>query len=233
MVRAEADGVAEVVYGEARHDRVEVDHADALAGGAVDEDVVELGVVVRDAQGQAALAQRGERHGAVGLALGYELELRPDLLHPAHGVGGDGGLELGEPVLGVVELGDGIIERVRRIVAEHALELAEGPCGRRKELRGLRLLEADRALYKGVDAPGAALGVGVEVLAVPGGPDAHGLALRVAARLADHAAEVGGDADDVGHDLLRVFEGGGAYPLEDEAAAGVLARLGVHYRRCR
>ena len=48
--RAETDAVAEIVVDKARHDRVEVDDAQRFARVAVEQDVIELRVIVRDAQ---------------------------------------------------------------------------------------------------------------------------------------------------------------------------------------
>ena len=63
---------------EAGHDSIEIDHADGLAGIGVEEDVVDLGVVVGDAQGDAAcgvevvkyqgLFAHGEHVGHLGTA---------------------------------------------------------------------------------------------------------------------------------------------------------------------
>ena len=57
--------------------------------------------------------------------------------------------------------------------------------------------------------------------------DGHGFPLRVASGGSDDPAEKGGDTGDVFHHLLRIMKGGGADTLEDEAAAGGLAGLGV------
>ena len=57
--RAEADGVAEVIEAGAGHDRIEVDDAQGLARLCVEQNVIELRVVVRDAQRQLACLQRG------------------------------------------------------------------------------------------------------------------------------------------------------------------------------
>ena len=53
--RAEADGIAEVVQGKPGHDGIQIDDADALSGFAVDQHIVQFGVVVGDPQGQLAL----------------------------------------------------------------------------------------------------------------------------------------------------------------------------------
>ena len=50
MVGTEADGIAEVIGGKARHDGVKVDDAKALPRRFVEQDIVQLGIVVGDAQ---------------------------------------------------------------------------------------------------------------------------------------------------------------------------------------
>ena len=45
-VRGEANGVAEIVGHEARHDGVQVDDDNGLSGGLVEQDVIDFGVVV-------------------------------------------------------------------------------------------------------------------------------------------------------------------------------------------
>ena len=108
MVGAKADGIAEVVDGQAGHYGVQVDDAHALAALAVHEHVVELGVVMGHTQGQLAVPQSLESHGAISLPGGDKVQLRLHVLHPAHGVGGHGSLQLGQAVLGVVEAGNGL-----------------------------------------------------------------------------------------------------------------------------
>ena len=70
------------------------------------------------------------------------------------------------------------------------------------------LLEANGVLYEGIHAPGAALGVGMEVFA----RTCVAQTLMVsragfAARFLYLLAQERGDADDIRHDLVRVLEG--------------------------
>ncbi len=63
VLRGRAGGgahhVAEIVERQAGHHGVEIDDADGFAGRVVEQHVVELGVVVRDALGQ--IRRRAER----------------------------------------------------------------------------------------------------------------------------------------------------------------------------
>ena len=67
VVGTGADGVAKIIGGQARHYSVQVDDAQTLAGGLVNEDVVDLGVVVGDTQGDLSGSQLVQQHMAVGL----------------------------------------------------------------------------------------------------------------------------------------------------------------------
>lgn len=53
-IRAEADGIAEVKDRQSRHNGVQVDDADALAGFVINHNVVQLRIVVRYAERQLA-----------------------------------------------------------------------------------------------------------------------------------------------------------------------------------
>ena len=48
-VRGEANGVAEIMGHEARHDGVQVNDDNGLSGGLIEQDVVDFGIVVGDA----------------------------------------------------------------------------------------------------------------------------------------------------------------------------------------
>ena len=174
VVGTEANRVAEVVDAQTRHGGVQVDDADALAGSPVDEDIIELGVVVGDPQGQLSLPQSGKRHGAVRLPVKDELDFLFHILGTAHFVGGQGGLKLGEPVLGIVEVHDGLVKGLRGIVLEQVLEPAEGPGGGLEKLRG-RGLEAVGIFNEGGQPPDLAVFVGVEVPAILRFHQAQGL----------------------------------------------------------
>ena len=201
----------------------------SFSGLVVHEDVVQLGVVVGHPQGQSALPQGGQGHGAVRLPVQHELDFGLTGGGPAQGVGGDGVLQLGQAVLRVVEVGDGLVQGIRRVVLQQLLEPPEGPPGGGEQLRRLGGLVADGVLHEGVQPPRAPLAVGEEGLPVFGADDLQGLPAAVAAVLLDLPAQVVGDADDVLHKLVGPLEGGGAHPLEDEAAAAQVFRLGVHH----
>ena len=60
VVGTGADGIAEVVGRKSRHHGVEVNDTDAFSGRGIDEDIVDLGVIVGDAQRNFASCQLAE-----------------------------------------------------------------------------------------------------------------------------------------------------------------------------
>ena len=231
MVRAEADGIAEIIDGQARHHGVQVNDADALAGILVDEDVVEFGVVVRHAQGQPAGAQRLQRHAAIRRMGLYERDLRRAVLRAAQLVRSQRLFKIGEAVFSVVEFFNGLEQGIGGIILQHALEIAERLGGSIEQLRRFCFLQAQRIFHKGIHAPCAALAVGEICRAVFGAQHRHGFPRRVAAVFLNEIAQIVRHAHDVLHELVRVLECGGAHALEDVAHAVAFCRLGVYAER--
>ena len=174
VVGAEANRVAEVVDAQTRHGGVQVDDADDLVGSPVNEDIIELCVVVGDPQRQLSLPQSGKRHGAVRFPVEDKLDFLFHILGTVHFVGGQGGLKLGKPVLGIVEVHDGLVKGFRGIVMEQVLEPAEGPGGGLEKLRGCGL-EAVGIFNEGSQPPDLAVLIRKEIPAVSGLHQAQGL----------------------------------------------------------
>ena len=127
MVRAEADGVAEIVDGEARHGGVQIDDTDALVGVPVDQDVVQLRVVVGDPQGKLSLPQRPQSNAAVLFPRQKELDFRGYPFRPVQLIGFQRGEKLTEADFSVVEMGNGLVKCLGGIIPEHVLEPPERP----------------------------------------------------------------------------------------------------------
>ena len=72
-----ADHVAEIIERQSRHDRVEVDDANAFLRGVVQHHVVELRVVVRRPLGQNALGLQVDQPRGDRLAAQGEIDFRP------------------------------------------------------------------------------------------------------------------------------------------------------------
>ena len=207
--RAEADGVAEVVQGGAGHDRVEVENAHRLAGLRVQQDVVQLGVVVRNAQGQLAGIQQTHQRAGFFFPLHDERDLVPDGEGPVNAVGVQRLAELAVAVDGVVEHRDRFVEGLRGEVAQQLLEAAEGDRALIEILVGFRRFEAD-TVRELVAAPVFAVLVHVVVCTLVGENKVERFA-----RIADAAAQVFRHRADVLHDRLRVGENVLIDPLQD------------------
>ena len=116
------------------------------------------------------------------------------------------------------------MERGSRIALQQVLEPAEGPGGSLEQRRGSGL-EAVRIFNEGGQPPDLSIGIGVEVLSVPGLHQGQGLPHGIAAGSKDLFPKIGGDPDEILHQLLRMGEGSAAQALQDEADGVALLRL--------
>ena len=73
---AEADGIAEVVGRQAGHDGVEIDDAESFSGFLVKQDVVQLCVIVCDAERKESFFLLFYKYAAVVLSCKDEIDLR-------------------------------------------------------------------------------------------------------------------------------------------------------------
>ena len=191
------------------HDGVQVQNAQALPGLLVQQDVVELGVVVGDAQGQDAGLTLLLQSGTHLLALQGKVHLCLDTGQTALGIVGDGLLELPEAVGGVVELGDGLSQGLGRELAEHLLEAAKGQSGLVEVLLALGGIQAEAA-DEIVHSPERTILVLVVELAVLGGQE-----VECQTGIADALADVVGDGTGVVHQTHGVLEDIGIDALQD------------------
>ena len=112
--------------GEARHHRIEVHHAERLAGPLVEEDVRDLGVVVGGAHRDLPTGRgKGEGRGQ-GPPVEERLDLGAAGGGARHAVRRDRPLEGREPRRRVVEGHDRLVERRGRQVLELGQEASEG-----------------------------------------------------------------------------------------------------------
>ena len=197
---AEADGIAVVIQAQAGHNGVQIQDAQGLAGVAVEQDVVELGVVVGDAQGQLAGFAHALQEPRLALAGHDEADL---LLHGFGAVAHillQGVLKQDIAVDGVVELGDGLMELLRREVPQHLLEMTEGDGALIEVLGGLRRFQAEAA-HEFIHPPVFAAGILVIELAAVGGDEVQG-----AAGIANALAQKFRHRADVLHQRLGILE---------------------------
>ena len=110
VVGTGADGIAEVVGRKSRHHGVEVNDTDAFSGSGIDEDIVDLGVIVGDAQRNFASCQLIQQDMAVFLPRMDKFDFRRNVLCAAQCIGGEGFFKIGIAVGRVVETGNGLVE---------------------------------------------------------------------------------------------------------------------------
>ena len=156
----EADGIAKVIAAQARHNGVQVDDAQRCAVRRVQHDVVELRIVMGDPQGELPRLEK------IGQGCGFffpvegEADLVPNILGPAHGVGGQNLPEDPVTVRRVVEVGDYLVQAPRGEILELLLEAAKGRGALVEIPWALRRLQAQAVLHKFVHPPEAAVAVG-------------------------------------------------------------------------
>ena len=196
--RGGAAHIAEVIERQARHHRVQVDHADAATGLVVQHHVVELGVVVRHALGDLALLATLQQTAEGVGARHDEVDLGLDVLGAVEGVLLDGGLERLVALHGVVEVGDRLMEAGVGEVRHHVLEAGEGLAHQFRLLRALDLVVGGSALDKDVHTPPVAIGVVIDRLAILGEDERQGatgdvrlaLGAQLLGNVAGHAQNV-------------------------------------------
>ena len=213
--RAQADRIAEIVEDRSRHDRVEVDDADALARAVVDHDVVELGVVVGDPLGDEARGQAVDDDARVLLPGQDEIDLGPDAAGAAVRVEFERGQEGVVALPGVVEIRDGLVEPPARQAGQHLLEVAEGLRGRVDVPEVLDLVVGPGAVDVAEHPPVGALRGPVEGHPVARRDDGEGLAVGVAPGGRDPFAGEARHPLDVLHELFGLAEDEVVDPLVD------------------
>ena len=122
---AETDGIPEIIHCKARHDSVQVDDADGFAGFIVDHDVVQLGVVVGDAQGNLFLFQETVENACQILVGEDEFDFPLNAGRPAADIIFYCFPERTESGLGIVKSRNCLVESGRRIIGQQPLKVSE------------------------------------------------------------------------------------------------------------
>ena len=102
--------VAEIVEREPGHDGVEIDDGGATPGHVIEHDIVNLGVVVRNALGELAAREEIEEHVGVGLPSIGKINLGAHALRPALGVFIDRATQRLKAGAGVMEIWDRVVQ---------------------------------------------------------------------------------------------------------------------------
>ena len=204
------DDVAKIIERAAGHDRIQVHHAHGFAGRVVEHHVVELGVVVGDALGQARrLQDPGHRSAVQG-----ELNLRPGKPGAVGRVRGDGGFQFGKAPRGVVEVWNGVVQSRSRQIGQQLLEPPEGSGRLKGLLRKFHRIVGPGVLEEDISAPIAAVRAAVPRAPVPG-RDQCQAAPAIIRLIRDLMADVLRHALDVLHQRRRGLEHLRVNPLQD------------------
>ena len=122
---AEADGITEVVGRQAGHDGIEINDAESFSGLFIEQDVVQLGVVMCDAERKESFLLLFYEYAAVVLSCEDEIDLRTAGRRAVLQVAFQGELESAEAFDRVGEIRNGLIQLGRRVVAQLFQEMAE------------------------------------------------------------------------------------------------------------
>ena len=167
--RGRPDHVAEVVNGGTGHRGIQVNHANAFSGYIVQHHIVQLGIIVRTAQGQFPGFQVIHHHVAVRLAGKIPVYFLLHFLHAPQGVGLDGFFQSRQAGSSIVEIGNGFEQGLSGQVCRELLELAEGARRFLALLGSFNLVIRACAFNERVHAPAVAVRIQGVRLAVHGG----------------------------------------------------------------
>ena len=213
---AETDGVTEVVCGQAGHGGVQVDDAQGSAGLLVQHDVVQLGVVVSNAQGQLAFLQHIGQLSADLLVSQDEVDFGLDILCTAHDILSQNFFKDAEAVRGVVEVLDGLVQSFCGEACQLLLEGAKCDGALVEVLGSLGSLQANGAFDEVINAPVGIL-FHVQVgFTIQGGDQGQGTVGVV-----DLGVQMTGNSGDVLLQTFNVGESAVADLLQNVAAAGL------------
>ena len=206
MVGTEADRIPKIIGSKPRHDGVKVDDAKTLAGRFVEQDVVQLGVVVGDAQRQLARCQQIHHNVILCFAGADKLNFTLHLCGTTHAVLSHGALEVNEALGCVVEVRDCLVQSMGRVVGKLMLEVAKCNGALVKILSRLHLLQADSILHKVIDTPAATISSLIIGLFLFGRHHMERSTRRVSPALLSLFAQKICNTADVFHQTGRVFE---------------------------
>ena len=154
---AEPDAVTVIIKAQAGHDRVQIDDAQGLSGIGVQHNIVELGVIVGDTEGQTALLQHVNQGTGFFLPVQNELNLLLYIFGAAKGILFQHFPEDAVAVRGVMEIGNGLMEPAGREILQQLLKAAKGHSALIEIIGTLRQLQADGMLHKIKGAPYSAI----------------------------------------------------------------------------
>ena len=204
------------------HNGIQIQDAQTLPGVPVQQNIVQLGIVVGDPQGQFTGFPHFLQNTSDLLLLEGESNLFLHTGQTTHGIGSDGFLQLTEPVNGVVEFGNGFVQRVSGEVGQLMLEPTKGNSALVEILIRFRHIQTETANVI-VHSP-------VFIILVPMAEGAVGLGgdkMKTAVGIILCFPKIIGNSSGVFHDLYRVLE----YVFIDSLQNIFCAGIGLDFQR--
>ena len=153
-----AHHIAKIIERESGHDGVQINHANAFAGHFIEQHVVDLGIVVRDAFRQICV----EHHAANRLMTQGEFNFPFRRCRPIAGVGGNRFFQCAEAFGRVMKIRNRLVQarrgQIRELFLEYSKRLARRECLRQR----LDHIHRARPFDERKHAPPVSVGVAVK-----------------------------------------------------------------------
>ena len=214
-VRAEADRVAKIIGTQTGHHGIQINDAHAVTRFRVHQNVVQLRIVMRHAQGQFPRRQHIHQRPRLLGTRQRKLDLRLHALRTSRTILPNRLTQRLYPAHRVMEVRNGLMQRLGGIIRQHHLEFAEGLTCLAENIRILRQLIGAGIGYVQINAPAVAVRVHEPVTILPRGEQRQRLAVRVAMRRKNSLPQKARHAAHVLHDLHRPGKARGRNPLQN------------------
>ena len=208
-----ADEVADVVECEPRHDRIEVDDADGVAGFVVEHNVADFGIVMGDTFGDETCFVQIEEVIGERFASESEFDFGADVGNSGGNVGCDGRTEVGEALASVVKVGNRFMQARAGEIGELSLKVAKCEGGGSSFFKRPDDVVGGGPLDEVVAAPVAVIVVQMERVAGASGDQLQGFSTSrdgFVGYVSGHALDIFHQRGDVGEHVM-------IYPLENES----------------
>ncbi len=209
-IRAKADGIAKVIGRRAGHHGIQINHAQRLHRRCVQDHVVQLGIVMRNAQGDFALSQCIHQPSGPRLARQGKINFTLNARRAAQRVALNRRVQRLKTARGIMKMRDGFTQQAGVKIAQLHLKLTESRAALLKIRRIARRLQAKAALHKLHQAIAIALIVAAKERAVSRRHQGEHMAVVQAL-----AAQMAGDQINVSHQQLRIRKNGCIDALQD------------------
>ena len=217
MVGAKPDGIPEIIGSQSGHHRIQVDHTQRAPCLCVEQDIVQLGVIVRNAQAKDAASDLVCQDAAHTAPHPDLLDLFCNVSYPSGCVQADSVFKPPVSLRRVVKVRNRLDQAGGVKVPEIVLEMTKCFSGCRKQLRCIGDLIAQRIadiMNESPDFTASVPDIWFPVLCRQHG---QGLPGRIAAFLKDCLLQILRDLPDILRHILRMDEDIAVDPLKDIA----------------